>query len=99
MIGMFGDTKVYHPDELLDIADPQGSKRIPCKIIRRIHPSDSDFFFYIDTAYLNLGFLLIEEYSKEYEIETTVTCNGTVCMDSIGKPSWWKDYKSEWIEI
>lgn len=99
MIASFGGTKLYHPDELLDITDPVGSTRIPCKLIRRLHPDKSEFFFYTDSQLLNQGIFVIEEFSKEYETESVMISNGTVCLDYRGQASWWQGLGEEWIVI
>ena len=96
MIAQFGDTKVYHPDELLELTDPVGSVRITCKVLRRLHPHRSEFFFYTNSQYLNQGLFIVEEFSNEYDKETAMISKGTVCMDRKGQPSWWQGLGEEW---
>lgn len=96
MIAKFGDTTLYHPDELLEITDPIGSTRVPCKLVRKTHPSKSEFFFYTDSQFLNQGVFIIEEFSREYDTDTVMISNGTVCLDYKGNPSWWQGLGEEW---
>lgn len=93
-----GTENIYLRDELSSMADPAGSYRIPCMLIRRCHPA-SEEGCRLDYGYVNLGMAFIDEYSPEFKEYTAEIAAGVVCCELHQKYSYWRRKNARWERI
>ncbi len=93
------DEKIYHPDELSHMADPQDSYRRECMLIRRIHPSSGEYDVSFNYDHINIGIVIIDEWGQEFKRAYSQTARGVVCVEPNHRFSYWLHKNSKWENV